>query len=185
MIRLIAAALLLALASCAGDAPLPLAQNVALDRYAGRWFVIANIPYFAERGGVGSRFDISFPEGRVLDIYTAQSHDFTAPPSSFTMTGYIVPGTNNAQWRETPLWPLYLSYLILHVEPDDQTASAYQIALVGYPGRGYGWVLSRSPDMDDATYRAQLKRFADAGYDPAQFRRVPQHPGQIGQPDFQ
>jgi apolipoprotein D and lipocalin family protein len=72
-----------------------------------------------------------------------------------------------------------MSYLILYVDPD------YQTALVGYPGRGYGWVLARQPVIDEATYQSLLGRFAAQGYDVGQFRRVPQRPDQIGQPGFQ
>ncbi|MBS0559298.1 MAG: lipocalin family protein [Proteobacteria bacterium] len=158
---------------------MPLQTNVDLDRYSGRWYVIANIPYFAERGNVGSYFDVSFPDGKVRDIYVGRPGNFDAKPSEFTMHGYVVPDTGNAYWRETPFWPLYLSYLILYVDPE------YKTALVGYPGRGYGWVLSRSPDMDDATYDGLLKRLAAMGYDPALFKRVPQRPEDIGKPGYQ
>jgi apolipoprotein D and lipocalin family protein len=172
--------LLLVLAGCTSDQPpLKLVTHVDLDRYAGRWYIIANIPYFAERGKVGSFFDVSFPDGKVLDVYTGRNKTFDAPLKSFTMNGYVVPGTGNARWRESPFWPIYLSYLILWVDPN------YQYALVGYPGRGYGWILSRSPQMDDATYQALLARFGDQGYDTAQFRRVPQTPEQIGRPGYQ
>ena len=67
---------------------------------------------------------------------------------------------------------VYLSYLILYVAPD------YSTALVGYPGHGYGWVLSRQRRMDAKTYQALLDRFAAAGYDVAKFRRIPQIPDQ-------
>jgi apolipoprotein D and lipocalin family protein len=160
------------LVGCSGDdqPPLALAQHVDLERYAGRWYIIANIPYFAERGKVGSHFDVSFPDGKVKDVYSARDGNFDVPLKSFTMNGYVVPGTGNARWRESPFWPVYLSYLILYVSPD------YQYALVGYPGRGYGWVLSRSPTMGDATYTSLLQRFAAEGYDTKQFQRVPQQP---------
>ncbi len=169
------------LTSCGRDAaPLLLAPDVDLDRYAGRWYVIANIPYFAENGNVGSYFDVSFqPGGKLTDVYNAHSKDFTTPLTSFTMGGYVVPGTGNARWRETPFWPLYLSYLVLYVDPD------YQYALVGYPGRGYGWVFARQPVIDDTTYKLLLNRLRDQGYDISQFRRVAQTPDQIGNPGFQ
>jgi apolipoprotein D and lipocalin family protein len=158
------------LAGCSGSdrPPLALEHHVDLQRYAGRWYIIANIPYFAERGKVGSYFDVSFPDGKVKDVYNGRNGNFDAPLKSFTMNGYVVPGTGNARWRESPFWPVYLSYLVLYVDPD------YQYALVGYPGRGYGWVLSRTPTMDDATYQRLLQRFAAEGYDIGQFRRVPQ-----------
>jgi apolipoprotein D and lipocalin family protein len=174
-------ATLLLLAGCSGDQPpLTLAPHVDLDRYAGRWYIIANIPYFAERGNVGSYFDISFgPGNKLTDLYAGRSKSFDAPLKQYTLTGYVVPDTGNARWRESPFWPLYLSYLILYVDPD------YRTALVGYPGRGYGWVLSREDTMDDATYQSLLGRFAAQGYDISQFRRVAQKPDQIGQPGFQ
>ena len=50
-----------ALAGCTTNSPpLTLEPDVDLGRYAGRWYVIANIPYFAEKGNVASYFDISF-----------------------------------------------------------------------------------------------------------------------------
>jgi apolipoprotein D and lipocalin family protein len=88
------------------------------------------------------------------------------------------PGTGNARWRESPLWPIYLSYVILWVDPE------YRYALVGYPGRGCSWVLSRSPEMDEVTYRALLTRFAAVHYGGGSFRRVPQAPDEIGQPGY-
>lgn len=180
--RVLRSCLLLAFLGLSGCAVsgtrLPLAQHVDLQRYSGRWYIIANIPYFAEAGNVGSYFDVSFPGGKVHDVYVGRHKDFAAKPSRFVMHGYVVPGSGHAYWRESPFWPIYLSYLILYVSPH------YHDALVGYPGRGYGWVLSRSPDMDAATYRALLQRFAADGYDVAQFRRVPQHPDQIGKPGF-
>ncbi|WP_428489145.1 lipocalin family protein [Rhodopila sp.] len=170
-----------ALAACGSNSPpLTLAPKVDLDRYAGRWYVIANIPYFAEKGNVGSYFDISFQAGdKLTDVYTAHPKSFDAATKSYTLKGYVVPGTGNARWRESPFWPLYLSYLILYVDPD------YQTALVGYPGRGYGWVFARKPVIDDATYQSLLGRMRDKGYDISQFRRVPQIAAQIGNPGFQ
>ena len=179
--RILTLVLLMTLAACADNGPpLTLARDVSLDRYAGRWYVIANIPYFAEQGNVGSWFDVSFtPDGHLRDVYNARAKNFDAPLSRFTMGGYVVPETGNARWRETPFWPLYLSYLILYVDPD------YKTALVGYPGREYGWVFSRTPEMDDATYQSLLSRLRDQGYDTTKFRRVPQAPDQIGKPGFQ
>ena len=169
------------IAGCAPDPrPLSVAANVDLNRYAGRWYVIANIPYFAENGNVGSTFDIAFQPGdKLTDIYTAHPANFAGPAKSYIMTGYIVPESGNARWRESPFWPLYLSYLILYVDPD------YQTALVGYPGRGYGWVLARKPVIDESTYQSLLGKMQDQGYDISQFRLVPQIPGQIGNPGFQ
>jgi len=159
--------------------PLSLAPSIDTTRYAGKWFIIANIPYFAEKGNVASYFDISFPgNDKVIDVYSGRS-SFSKPASQFTLRGYIVPGTNNARWRESPFWPLYFSYLIVYVDPQ------YQTALVGYPGHNYAWVLARSQTLDDATYDALLARFSLAGYDRTKILKVAQLPTQVGQPGFQ
>jgi len=172
MRRLLLTCLLL-LGACAGDdPPQALHPDVDLQRYSGRWYIIANIPYFAEAGQVGSSFEIRFTApDRFDDIYWSRKAMLDAPLTSFTMRGYVKPNTGNAYWREGPFWPLYLSYLILYVDPE------YRHALVGYPGRGYGWVLSRQPQMDEATYQSLLARFAAQGYDTSQFQRIPQLPG--------
>ena len=168
------------LAGCSSDPPLTLAPQVDLDRYAGRWYVIANIPYFAEKDNVASYFDIAMkPGGKLTDTYVARPKSFSAPEKSFLLNGYVVPDTGNARWRESPFWPLYLSYLILYVDPD------YQTALVGYPGRGYGWIFARTPTIADSAYEALLGRMKDQGYDTTRFRRVPQIPAQLGAPGFQ
>lgn len=109
---------------------LSLARDADLDRYAGRWYLIANIPRFAENGNVGSFFDINFHAGRKLtDACATHPKSFDTPTKSCTLAGYVVPGTGNARWRESPFWPLYLSYLILYVDP------GYQAALAATPNK--------------------------------------------------
>ena len=177
---LLAAGCMLALAACVPSTPPPgLHPQVDLARYAGRWYIIANIPYFAERGNVGAWFDISITGDRFVDRYVARERDFSGKEFNFDMTGYVVPGTGKAYWRESPLWPVYLSYLIHYVDPE------YRTALVGYPGAAYGWIVARSPELPEAEYQALLARFGALGYDTAAFRKVPQKPEDIGKPGFQ
>ena len=149
--------------------PLALAKDVDLERYFGRWYVIANIPYFAERGNMGAYVEYARrPDGQISDVYVAHEDGFSTPLSRTEGRGYVVPGTGNALWRVTFLWPIYVSYPIIYVD------EAYRVALVGYPDRSLGWVFSRDQEMDDAVYRELLQRFAAQGYDISKFERVPQ-----------
>ncbi len=159
--------------------PSGLHKQVDLARYSGRWYIIANIPYFAERGNVASWFDVTINGDRGIDRYVARERDFAGKEFTFDMKFYVVPGTGNAYWRETPLWPIYLSYLIHYVDAD------YRTALVGYPGGSYGWIMARTPELPEVEYQALLARFGALGYDTTSFRKVPQTPGQIGKPGFQ
>jgi apolipoprotein D and lipocalin family protein len=146
-----------ALVGCAPKfRPLPLASQVDLSRYSGRWYVSANIPHFAENGNVGSHFDINVkPDGTLNGVYTAHPKVFGAPTKTLTMNGYVVPDTGNARWRDIR---------------DAATA---------------GYSPASQPVIDAGTYQSLLGRLKDEGYDITQFRRVRQTPEQIGNPGFQ
>jgi apolipoprotein D and lipocalin family protein len=45
---------------------------------------------------------------------------------------------------------------------------------VGHPSRDYGWVMARDKRMTEADYAKVLAALEAQGYDPAQFRKVPQ-----------
>lgn len=153
--------------------PLRLASNVDLNRYMGRWYVIANIPYFFEKGNVGAYVEYQRKGDGIIDRYFAHPHDFSHAIAKTSGHGYVVAGTHDAEWRVTFFWPIYVTYPILYVSPD------YQYALVGYPGRSLGWVFARKPLVSNARLRALLARFAAQGYDISKFRRVPQTSAQL------
>lgn len=50
-------------------------------------------------------------------------------------------------------------YWVLRVDPN------YQVALVGGPSHKYLWILSRSPQLDEATYQSYLQTAKSYGYD--------------------
>jgi apolipoprotein D and lipocalin family protein len=184
-----AAPALLLLAACSATPPnanpraaepLQLAPAVDLNRYMGRWYVIANIPYFAERGFVGSYVEYRrLPDGDIDDLYFGRKHSFDAPLERHALRDTVVANSNNAQWRACFFWPLCFAYPIVYVDPD------YRYALVGYPDRSWGWVFAREPDIDEVSYRGLLQRFDAQGYDTARFQRVPQKPEQLALPGFQ
>ncbi|MDQ3920158.1 MAG: lipocalin family protein, partial [Acidobacteriota bacterium] len=57
-------------------------------------------------------------------------------------------------------------YQIIELAPD------YSHALVGEPGRKYLWILSRTPRMDEATYRRLTERAASEGFDVSRLIRT-------------
>ncbi len=161
-------------------APLALAPAVDLPRFMGRWYVIANIPYFAEQGYVGSYVEYAQrPDGDIDDLFFGHKLSFEGALEKKTLKDMVMAGSNNAEWRASPLWPVSFSYLILYVDP------AYQYALIGYPDKKWGWVFARSPQIGDAAYQQLLAEFDRQGYDTSRFLRVPQQVDQLGKPGFQ
>lgn len=160
--------------------PLETVEFVDLERYLGQWYVIANIPYFGERGNVEGRAIYRMREdGRMDDIYLYRRGNFDNPERRLEGVAWVVDEDSNARWKVRFYWPFTFDYYIVGLDPD------YQWAMVGHPSRNYAWIMARGPRMDDALYANLLARFDQLGFDSAQLQKVPQFPEQIGQPGFQ
>jgi apolipoprotein D and lipocalin family protein len=175
------AALVVACAAPVRDAATPLEHGPPIDlaRYMGDWYVIANIPYFAERNKVATldRYVLR-PDGRIENIYVFRK-GFDQPQKQYNAIATPVPGSGDAHWKIQFLWPFKADYLVLEVAPD------YQWALIGHPSRKYAWVFARDPAMEAAQYTALVQRLARHGYDPASLQRVPQFAQDLGKPGYQ
>jgi apolipoprotein D and lipocalin family protein len=153
--------------------------KIDLHRYMGAWNVIANIPYFAERGKVAARDVYTLDgDGNIATTYVYRK-SFDEPEKTMGSLGIVQPDSNNARWIVRFFWLIRADYMILEVAPD------YSWALIGQPSRKLGWVLARDPMMDDALYKTLLDKFRGFGYDTGKFMRVPQHREQIGLAGFQ
>jgi apolipoprotein D and lipocalin family protein len=164
----------------ASDMPeLTTTAKIDLQRYMGAWYVIANIPYFAERGKVGSRDVYKLDANGNVDTTYVYRNSFDGPEKTTGSLGIVQPGSDNARWVVRFLWFIHADYLIVDV------ASDYSWVLIGQPNRKLGWVLARNPAIDDHLYTTLLDKFRSVGYDTARFMRVPQLKEQLGQPGFQ
>lgn len=187
VVSVVALAALLALGACSSvpKNPNPLASQelklatVDLPRYMGRWYVIANIPYFGEKGYVGGQAEWTLrADGKIDDAYIGRKGSFDEPETRRTFVDSIVPDTGNAKWRVRLFWPVYVTQLTLYVDP------TYQYTILGYPDKSLGWIFSRTPFMPEAKYQEMLTRLEQQGYDITRFRRVPQQREQVGKPGF-
>jgi apolipoprotein D and lipocalin family protein len=160
------------------DTPQTLAR-LDLPRYMGKWYNIAHIPYFAERGYVGSYSEWTLrPDGQINDLYAAKKHSFDAEESRNTFTDTVEPGSNGARWSVHLLGPITVKQLTLYVDPD------YRYTILGYPDKSLGWIFARTPEIDDATYQDLLARLDQMGYDTSRFLKVPQKPSDLGKPGY-
>lgn len=184
--------LVLLLGACAGnlrddedfelppeDLPLQPVPYADMDRYMGRWYMIANIPYFAEAGNVAVYVEYSWlPDGAVQDMYHARDR-FDLP--YFTKVGRIeiLDTQTMAAGRITFLGPLWQDYAIVFLDPD------YRYTVIAHPSRDYAWVFSRTPRMPDAVYAAALQALRDNGFNTERVLKIPQFPEDLAAPGFQ
>lgn len=171
---------LVVLAACASQ-PLPPAARadpVDLQRFMGRWHVIAHVPYFAERGHVASSDTYSLRADGGIDVHYRFRKGFDQPGKTFDSRATVKEGTGNRDWTTWFFRVIPTRFRILEVAPD------YSWALIGYPGRELAWVFGREPVMDDALYAYLAGRMRGHGVDASKLVRVPQVPEQVGRPGF-
>ena len=166
----IAAALLFAgFAGCAlpPTMPLPTVESVDLARYMGEWYEIAMLPNSFQSMCVADTQASYRLDG---DVVRVRNRCRKADGGTEEANGIakVVEGSRNTKLRVSFFRPFYGDYWILALDPD------YRWVLVGEPSRRYGWVLSRTPSLDDATIQISLDKAAALGFDREAFRRTPQ-----------
>ena len=161
------------------EAPLKAVPYVDMDRYMGRWYMIANIPYFAEAGNVAVYVEYAKrADGLYDDKYTARE-SFDDPP--FVKNG-MIEVTNpmtNAEGRITFLPPIWQDFAVVFLDED------YRYSVIAHPSRNYAWIFARAPRMSDSVYQQALATLADNGFDIARILKIPHQRGEQGLPGYQ
>jgi apolipoprotein D and lipocalin family protein len=147
--------------------PLPTVEAVDLNRYMGAWYEIALLPNRFQAVCVADTQAHYRIDGDVVRV-TNRCRGADGGIEEANGVAKVVERSGNAKLRVSFFRPFYGNYWILAIDPD------YRWVLVGEPGREYGWVLSRTPALNEATLAAVLQKAAALGYDPAAFRRTPQ-----------
>lgn len=151
------------------DAPIRSVTQLDLHRYAGRWYEIARFPNRFERGCVAVTADYALTEdGQISVTNTCRQGGFDGEVDVAEGRARVeAPGQLSVNF----VWFLPFirgDYWVLHIAED------YSLAVVGEPGRDYGWVLSRTPQIAPARYAQALEVLTDNGYDVSQIALVPQ-----------
>ena len=170
-IAVLLAPLWLAACSLMPPADFPVEDNVDIDRYMGKWYVIAHIPPSATENAYNSieRYEQTEP-GTIKTTFTYREGGFDGEQQTMHPVGSVLEGTNNAVWAMRFYWVLRMQYVISYVDDD------YQTTIVARDKRDYVWIMARTPQIDEATYDSLVKKVADYGYDTAKLRKVPQQP---------
>lgn len=167
LLFLSAAALVTTPAALADSPTLSTVASVDLARHAGAWYEIALLPNrFQKQCAADTQARYRLDGERVEVLNRCRTAD--AKVDDIKGHAKVVEGSGNAKLRVSFFWPFYGDYWVLALDPD------YRQVLVGAPNRKYAWVLSRTPQMDEATLDALLDRAAALGFDKTAFKRTPQ-----------
>jgi apolipoprotein D and lipocalin family protein len=152
--------------------PLEVVPYVDLQRYLGTWFEIATIPQRFQKGCVGVTAEYSLRrDGDIQVVNTCLKGTLDGKVRQVRGKARVIDRTTNAKLKVSFFWPFWGSYWIIGLDSD------YKWAIVGHPGRGYLWILNRSPHMDEALYGDLLKLIADMGYGLTEIKKTLQRGG--------
>ncbi len=153
----------------AGAAPLSVVASVDVPRYLGTWYQQALVPNSFQNMCVSDTTATYAQDGDGLSVLN-RCKNADGKLEAAKGVAKIVEGSNNAKLRVSFFRPFYGDYWVLALDPD------YQWVLVGEPSRKFGWILSRSAQLDAATYDQILNRAVALGYDKSRFERSPHTP---------
>lgn len=168
MRRLYPTLFLLAL-HCATPQPMPRAAKVDLPRFMRKWYVIANIPTFIEKGAHNAVEEYTLnTDGDIDTVFTFNADGFEGKVKRYTPKGFVVDRVSNAEWKMQFLWPFKSEFLISYLKED------YSQTVIGRTSRDYVWIMARTPQISDSDYAAMIEFLAANGYDVSKIQRVPQ-----------
>ncbi len=148
------------------------AQAVDLDRFMGRWYVIACIPTPFERGARDATESYRLADdGSIETTFRFRRHARDARIRSVRMRGFVDDRVSNAVWRMRFFGVLHAEYRILDVDAD------YRRTVIGRSRRDYAWIMSRTPDMAYREFFASVRLLREQGYETGRLRLVPHAPG--------
>lgn len=160
--------LCLTLGACAevdsrGD--LSTVASVDLSRYAGTWYEIARLPMWFQRYCVDSKAMYSSRPDGAIGVYNECVTKSGVVEHAEGVATVVDTKTNARLTVVFDNWFARLfgssregNYWILDLDPE------YRTAMVGTPDRRYLWILSRTPQLEEATYRRLVERASQLGY---------------------
>ena len=154
---------------------LEVVPSVDISRYVGLWYEIARLPNRFEKkcaDSVTANYTLQKDGSiKVVNRCRKASGEYT------TATGKakVVDKKTNAKLKVTFFWPFYGKYWILDLGKN------YEYAVVGDPSRKYLWILSRTPQLDEALYQQLLAKMATRGFKTEHMIKPPQPASELQQ----
>eukprot|EP01101_Sappina_pedata_P004384 TRINITY_DN183_c0_g1_i2.p1 TRINITY_DN183_c0_g1~~TRINITY_DN183_c0_g1_i2.p1 ORF type:complete len:165 (-),score=51.07 TRINITY_DN183_c0_g1_i2:91-585(-) len=156
----------------------PVAPELDLTKYVGKWYEIATIVKSFEKGLVGNFALYEFNDSGTVDIMNAgfrnnffgplhEVHGTLAPvelPSKFKVTFNLLFG----------LFHPTGDYWVSQVGPVNSNGQYSYSVVVSGNTKEFCWILSRTPQMDDTLYNSLIQLLVSYGFDASRITKTPQ-----------
>jgi apolipoprotein D and lipocalin family protein len=133
---------------------------VDLYKYAGKWYEIVSFPQRFQKGCHCTTAEYALTDKDFVLVENRCNRDsINGKPSYIKGKAFVVKNSGNAKLKVQFFWPFKGKYWIIDLADD------YSYAVVGHPNKKYLWILSRTPDMNEAVYHQITSRLKENGFD--------------------
>ena len=147
---------------------LKIVDQVNIEKFMGPWYVIAHIPTFIERNAYNAIESYQLnDDGTIATTFTFNEGSLDGPVKTYHPKGFIVEGTNNAEWGMQFIWPIKAQYKITYLDKDSKTTVIARDAL------DYVWIMSRNKEVDHTQLVMIKEEIKAMGYNMDLLRMVP------------
>lgn len=144
-------------------------KELDLNRYLGTWYEIARFPHSFEKNLVGVTATYSLRnDGKIKVVNRGFKNTLEGELSEAIGKAKIPDPSKPANLKVSFFWFFYAEYNVLELDEN------YQYAMIGSSSPKYFWILSRTPQMDSATYEMLLEKARKRGYNLEKLEKVPQ-----------
>lgn len=136
---------------------LEVVPHVELEKYLGKWYEIAHLPFKFEDGCTDITATYSLSKDGNVSVLNECLRDGKLKQAKGKAK--VIDKNTGAKLKVTFFWPFSADYWIIDLDKD------YNYAVVGTPNRKYLWILSRTPQMDEKLYSQLLEFTKIKGFD--------------------
>ena len=144
-------------------------KELDLNRYLGTWYEIARFPHSFEKNLVGVTATYSLrDDGKIKVLNQGYKNTLDGELSVAEGKAKIPDKSQPGKLKVSFFWIFYGDYNVLELDEN------YQYVMLGSSTPKYFWILSRTPQMDAATYEMLLEKARKRGYNLDRLYKVPQ-----------
>ncbi len=134
-------------------------KELDLNRYLGTWYEIARFPHSFEKNLVGVTATYSLrDDGKIKVLNQGYKNTLNGELSVAEGKAKIPNKLEPAKLKVSFFWIFYGDYNVLELDEN------YQYVMIGSSTDKYFWILSRTPQMEPATYEMLLEKARKRGY---------------------
>jgi len=136
---------------------LEVVSYVELNKYLGKWYEIAHLPFRFEDDCTDITATYSLSKDGNVSVLNECLRDGKLKQAKGKAK--VVDKNTGAKLKVTFFWPFSADYWIVDLGKD------YDYAVVGTPNRKYLWILSRTPQMGGQLFSQLIESAKSKGFD--------------------